>query len=89
LEEHRSHWGRSQDQGREDRAHAALLRRLAGHAVAGRACPQEFVDRAVVQNGLDTPLEQSSARTIRVADEFRNAVTAFAGQDDLPCLGKR
>ena len=45
LEEHRRHWGSGQDQGREDQAHAALLHRLAGHAVTGGAVEQELVDQ--------------------------------------------
>ena len=45
LEEHRRHWGSGQDQGREDQTHAALLHRLAGHAVAGGTIEQESVDQ--------------------------------------------
>ena len=43
LEEHRGHWGRSQDQRRQNQPHAALLHRLAGHAVAGGTGQQILV----------------------------------------------
>ena len=45
LEEHGRHWGRSQNQGRQDQSHAALLHRLTGHTVTGRAHERELVHK--------------------------------------------
>ncbi len=44
LEEHCSHWGRSQNQRRQDQAHAALLQRHAAHAL-GQVRPQQCTQR--------------------------------------------
>ena len=68
------HWGRSQNQGRQDQSHAALLHRLTGHTVTGRAMSGNLFWRCHPEQA-DTRITMSSAiDTIAASTAMENMV---------------
>jgi hypothetical protein len=79
--------GGSQSQRGEDQAHATLLRRLAGHAVAGRKITKNVLVRqgGRKEREADTRITMSAAiDTIADRAAVENIRTAISGIADWP-----